>query len=50
MMACDTLSTEPNISEYTDADTLQEHCKACRLRVIERQQARKHKAQTFGRA
>ena len=45
----DIIPPEPDLSEYIDASILKEHCKACRCRVIERQQARKHKPQTFRR-
>ncbi len=45
----DTGPEELNLSEFIDAHLLQEHCKVCKLRRIERRQARKHKWQTFRR-
>jgi hypothetical protein len=45
----DILPPEPNLSEYIDASILEEHCKDCKHRIIERQQARKHKPQIFRR-
>ncbi|WP_158024075.1 hypothetical protein [Methanosarcina horonobensis] len=45
----DILPPEPDLSQYIDASIFEQHCKACRHRIIERQQARKHKPQTFKR-
>ncbi len=41
---------DPDLSEYIDFDILQEYCKNCRLREIEKKLGRTHKAQTFRRA
>jgi hypothetical protein len=40
---------EPELSQYVDADILTAHCKVCKLRRREQQQAGIYKAQTFGR-
>jgi hypothetical protein len=40
---------EPRHSDYVDAAILQEHCLNCKHRIMERQQARVHKPQTFWR-